>query len=74
MNNAAIRVRRPFGEFTAEEFDQVVGVNLRAPFLVSQEVVPIMKGNCGGRIIKIASQMGSIAEQNLALDGLTRRP
>ena len=43
VNNAAIRVRRPFGEFTAQEFDQVVGVNLRAPFLLSQEVVPIMK-------------------------------
>jgi len=72
VNNAAIRVRRPFGEFSAQEFDQVVAVNLRAPFLVSQEVVPIMKANGGGRIINIASQMGSIAEQNLALYGLTK--
>ena len=40
VNNAAIRVRRPFGEFSAQEFDQVVAVNLRAPFLVSQGVVP----------------------------------
>ncbi len=72
VNNAAIRVRRPFGEFSAQEFDQVVAVNLRAPFLVSQEVVPIMKANGAGRIINIASQMGSIAEQNLALYGLTK--
>jgi NAD(P)-dependent dehydrogenase (short-subunit alcohol dehydrogenase family) len=72
VNNAAIRVRRPFGEFTPQEFDQVVGVNLRAPFLLCQAVVPIMKQNGGGRIINIASQMGSIAEQNLALYGLTK--
>ena len=72
VNNAAIRVRRPFGEFSAKEFDDVVGVNLRAPFLLSQEVVPVMKQNGGGRIINIASQMGSIAEQNLTLYGLTK--
>jgi NAD(P)-dependent dehydrogenase (short-subunit alcohol dehydrogenase family) len=72
VNNAAIRVRRPFGEFSAQEFDQVVAVNLKAPFLVSQEVIPVMKANGGGRIINIASQMGSIAEQNLALYGLTK--
>jgi NAD(P)-dependent dehydrogenase (short-subunit alcohol dehydrogenase family) len=72
VNNAAIRVRRPFGEFSAQEFDQVVAVNLKAPFLLSQEVVPIMKANGAGRIINIASQMGSIAEQDLALYGLTK--
>ena len=72
VNNAAIRVRRPFGDFTPQDFDQVVAVNLRTPFLVSQEVAPIMKQNGGGRIINIASQMGSIAEQGLSLYGLTK--
>jgi 3-oxoacyl-[acyl-carrier protein] reductase len=72
VNNAAIRVRRPFGEFSAKEFDDVVAVNLRAPFLLGQEVAPIMKGNGGGRIINIASQMGSVAEQDLTLYGLTK--
>jgi NAD(P)-dependent dehydrogenase (short-subunit alcohol dehydrogenase family) len=72
VNNAAIRVRHPFGEFSPQEFDQVVAVNLRAPFLLGQEVVPVMKQNGGGRIINIASQMGSIAEQNLTLYGLTK--
>jgi NAD(P)-dependent dehydrogenase (short-subunit alcohol dehydrogenase family) len=72
VNNAAVRVRRPFGEFTAEEFDEVVGVNLRAPFLLGQVVAAHMKTLGGGRIINIASQMGSIAEQNLALYGLTK--
>ena len=62
----------PFGKFSAQEFDQVVSVNLKAPFLVSQEVIPIMKANGAGRIINIASQMGSIAEQDLALYGLTK--
>src|SRR5215207_10737846 len=42
VNNAGIRVRRPFGTFTSEEFDRVIGVNLKGPFLASQAVVPVM--------------------------------
>jgi NAD(P)-dependent dehydrogenase (short-subunit alcohol dehydrogenase family) len=72
VNNAAVRIRRPFGEFTAREFEEVVGVNLRAPFLLGQAAAAHMKTLGGGRIINIASQMGSIAEQNLALYGLSK--
>jgi NAD(P)-dependent dehydrogenase (short-subunit alcohol dehydrogenase family) len=72
VNNAGIRIRRPFGTFSPEEFDRVVGVNLKGPFLAGQAVVPLMKANGGGRIVNIASQMGSIAEQDLSLYGLTK--
>ncbi len=72
VNNAAIRVRRPFGEYSSEDFNNMIAVNLRAPFHLGQAVVPIMKAAGSGRIINIASQMGSIAEQNLAIYGLTK--
>jgi NAD(P)-dependent dehydrogenase (short-subunit alcohol dehydrogenase family) len=72
VNNAGIRIRRPFGEFSTAEFDRLIAVNLRAPFLASQAVIPGMKANGGGRIINIASQMGSIAEQDLTLYGLSK--
>jgi NAD(P)-dependent dehydrogenase (short-subunit alcohol dehydrogenase family) len=72
VNNAGIRIRKPLGEFSNEDFDQVVAVNLKAPFFATQAVIPVMKANGGGRIVNIASQMAEIAEQNLALYGLTK--
>jgi NAD(P)-dependent dehydrogenase (short-subunit alcohol dehydrogenase family) len=72
VNNAAIRTRHPFGNYSIADFDQTIAVNLKAPFFASQAVVPVMIENGGGRIIHIASQMGLIAEQDLALYGLAK--
>jgi NAD(P)-dependent dehydrogenase (short-subunit alcohol dehydrogenase family) len=72
VNNAAIRNRRPFGDYSVADFDQTIAINLKAPFFASQAVVPVMIENGGGRIIHIASQMGLIAEQDLALYGLAK--
>ncbi len=72
INNAGIRIPRPFGDFTGEEFDRGVAVNLRAPFLASQAVLPAMRQAGGGRIIHVASQMGMVASNELALYGLTK--
>jgi NAD(P)-dependent dehydrogenase (short-subunit alcohol dehydrogenase family) len=72
VNNAGIRIRHPFGEYSAADFDQLVAVNLRAPFLASQAVVPSMRTNGGGRIITIASQNGIVAAANSALYGLSK--
>jgi len=72
INNAGIRIRHPFGEYSAADFDKLVSVNLRAPFLASQAVVPSMRANGGGRIITVASQNGIVAMANSALYGLSK--
>ena len=72
VNNAAVRNRRPFGEFTAAEFDELIAVNLRAPFLASQAVLPAMRAGGGGRIIHVASQLGLVAYKDSALYGLSK--
>ncbi|HYK15850.1 MAG TPA: glucose 1-dehydrogenase, partial [Burkholderiales bacterium] len=72
VNNAGIRIRKPFGDFTPADFDQLIAVNLRAPFLASQAVVPSMRANGGGRIITIASQNGIVAAANSALYGVSK--
>ena len=72
VNNAAVRINRKFGDFTAAEFDKAVAVNLRAPFLASQAVLPAMRRQGGGRIIHIASQLGSVAYQTRTIYGLTK--
>ncbi len=72
VNNAGIRIRHPFGEFSVADFDRLIAVNLRAPFLASQAVVPTMRANGGGRIITVASQMGMVASPGSALYGLAK--
>lgn len=72
INNAGIRIRHAFGEFSAADFDRLVAVNVRAAFLASQAVAPSMRANGGGRIITVASQLGIVASQNNALYGLSK--
>ena len=72
VNNAGLRISKEFGEFSERDFDQVVAVNLKAPFLVSQAVISAMKANGGGRIINIASQMGLVTDAQISLYGLTK--
>jgi len=54
INNAAIEGDQPFNEVTAEIFDEVLGVNLRAPMLISQALVPLFPAT-GGAIVNISS-------------------
>lgn len=55
VNNAGIVVSKPFLEMTEEEWDQILDVNLKGQFLVSQAVAKEMVKNGGGKIINIAS-------------------
>jgi len=72
VNNAGIRARKPFGEFTHEEFERLVSVNLRAPFFASQAVLPIMRAQGGGHVIHMASQLGLVASRYGAIYNLTK--
>lgn len=55
VNNAAMMERMPFEEMTVEHWDQAVATNLRGPFLLSRECVPLMVKQGGGNILNIAS-------------------
>jgi NAD(P)-dependent dehydrogenase (short-subunit alcohol dehydrogenase family) len=72
VNNAGIRIRKPFGEFSPADFDRLIAVNLRAPFLASQAVIASMRANGGGRIVTVASQLGLVASPNSALYGIAK--
>ncbi len=72
LNNAGIRCRKAFGTYTREDFARVVAVNLEAAFFASQAVLPAMRAQGAGRIIHVASQMGSVAAEENALYGLTK--
>lgn len=72
INNAGARCRKPFGEFTLEDFELVNAVNVRAPFFAAQAVVPIMRAQGAGRIVNIGSQFGVTAFEDHALYGMTK--
>lgn len=53
INNAGIASMAPIDEYTLEDFDRLVAVNLRAVFIATQAAVKYM--TAGGRIITIGS-------------------
>ncbi|MBL1178642.1 SDR family oxidoreductase [Pantanalinema sp. GBBB05] len=55
VNNAGTDVTLPIEELSIADIDRVLNVNLRAPFLLSKLVLPIMKRHGQGHIVNIAS-------------------
>ena len=55
VNNAGIGIRKPPQDYTLDEWQQVVRINLDGTFLCSREVYPHMKDAGGGKIINIGS-------------------
>jgi NAD(P)-dependent dehydrogenase (short-subunit alcohol dehydrogenase family) len=58
VNNAAFfanLVKKPFYDIPVEEWDKVMAVNLRGPFLCAKAVYPYMKRQGKGKIINISS-------------------
>jgi NAD(P)-dependent dehydrogenase (short-subunit alcohol dehydrogenase family) len=58
VNNAGRAVRKPATELSAEEWDQVLDLNLKAMFFCSRAVHPYLKKRGGGSIVNLASVMG----------------
>lgn len=58
VNNAALPLTTRFEKITADEWRRAVEVNLTAPFLLIQAVVPAMKAQHYGRIVNISSTAG----------------
>jgi NAD(P)-dependent dehydrogenase (short-subunit alcohol dehydrogenase family) len=55
VNNAAVDYTLPVDELTAQQWDAVLSVNLRGPFLLSREAARVMKAQRSGHIVNIAS-------------------
>jgi pteridine reductase len=53
VNSAAVMERTPLGSVTAEQWDSMFALNLRAPFLLSQAAAPALSAR-NGVIINIA--------------------
>ena len=66
VNNAGIQVEKAVPESTEEEWDRVLGVNLKGPFLCSKHAIRQMRKQGGGNIICISSLSGLVSNANQA--------
>ncbi len=60
INNAGIAIRHKIEETTEKDFDEIIRVNLKSNFLVTQAVLPNMRKNKWGRIVMISSTAAQI--------------
>ena len=65
VNNAGIIKRIPMLEMSADEFRQVIDVDLNAPFIVAKAVLPGMIAKNKGKIINICSMMSEFGRETV---------
>lgn len=79
INNAGFNPRKaPLRDVTTEEFDSILAVNLRAPFILIREALKDMEKGGGGHIVNILSTvchfhnegMGAYTAAKWGLQGL----
>lgn len=65
INNAGIQRRHPFCEFPEKDFDDLVRVNQKAVFIVSQAVARYMVKRQRGKIINIGSMQSELGRDTI---------
>jgi NAD(P)-dependent dehydrogenase (short-subunit alcohol dehydrogenase family) len=53
INNAGVGINAPFAETTEEQFDELVQTQFKAPFFLTQKLLPLIAD--GGRILNVSS-------------------
>jgi NAD(P)-dependent dehydrogenase (short-subunit alcohol dehydrogenase family) len=81
VNNAGLNRPQPFVEVDEPTLDLLLGLNVRAAFIVAQAAARLMIAKGGGVIVNMSSQMGHVGSDlnravyvmtKHALEGLTR--
>jgi gluconate 5-dehydrogenase len=66
VNNAGIIKRIPMIEMTAEQFRQVIDIDLNGPFIMAKAVIPSMIKKGHGKIINICSMMSELGRETVS--------
>jgi gluconate 5-dehydrogenase len=72
INCAGTNRRMAIDDVTADDWDLLLAVNLRAVFLLSQAAHPIMKSQGGGKIINVGSLTSSVGLGTISVYGATK--
>ncbi len=70
VNNAGVAPLVGFAETTEAQFDELIAVNVRAPFFIAQEAVKRL--NDGGRIVNLSSVVARLPAKGLAAYSMTK--
>jgi NAD(P)-dependent dehydrogenase (short-subunit alcohol dehydrogenase family) len=63
VNNAGINIREPIETMKAENFDAMLAVNVKGPFLGTKHAIPLLRKAGGGSIINMSSVCGLIGHR-----------
>jgi len=72
VNNAGMNIRKFPQDYEAAEWDKILNINLRAPFLCCHAVYSVMKAGGGGKIINIGSMTSIFGGAKLAPYGASK--
>jgi NAD(P)-dependent dehydrogenase (short-subunit alcohol dehydrogenase family) len=61
VNNAGVFFPAKFEELTEEQWDTIMGINLKAQYLCAQAAAPLLRQRGGGRIVNLSSLGGILA-------------
>jgi NAD(P)-dependent dehydrogenase (short-subunit alcohol dehydrogenase family) len=65
VNNAGLFVAKPFTDYTEDDFQSVVGVNLAGLFRTTKAAIPHMLSLGGGHIVNITTSLVDHANSNV---------
>jgi NAD(P)-dependent dehydrogenase (short-subunit alcohol dehydrogenase family) len=65
INNAGIFIASPFTDYTTDQFDSVIGVNLKGFFRITQVAIAQMLELGGGHVVNITTALVDHANSNV---------
>lgn len=72
VNNAATIRVKSLEQFTQEEFDYHVAVNVRSPFFLIQSALPALRNSPAAAVVNISSSSGRMSRSGQSLYGMTK--
>lgn len=72
INNVGMNIRRPSQDYSAEEFNTIMQINLNSTFTLSQEMYPLLKKSKSPSVVNIASVAGLTYLSSGAPYGMTK--
>jgi NAD(P)-dependent dehydrogenase (short-subunit alcohol dehydrogenase family) len=64
--SAAVEIQAPLGDTSDDDWQRVLDVNLKGPFLCMQRAIPAMVRSGGGAVVALGSTLGAIGQPNFA--------
>jgi len=72
VNNAGINIRKPVLDYTEEEWEKLIAVNLKGVFFCSQIAARQMVKQRRGKIVNIASQLAVVGMKDRSIYAITK--